>query len=133
MPFEKRLGRKRQKRQQRQQRRDREGGDEIVLVVEDLHVQRHGVGLAADMAGHHRHRAELAHGARIAKQDAIEQGPPDVGQRHGPEGFEAARAQRQSRLLVGGSLILHQRDQLARDERERDEHRREDDSRQAQK
>jgi hypothetical protein len=37
-------------RQQRQQRGHREGGGELVFVVEDLDVQRQRVGLAADVA-----------------------------------------------------------------------------------
>ena len=36
-----------------------EGGLERVLSVEDLDVQRHRVGHAADVAGHDRDRAEL--------------------------------------------------------------------------
>ena len=102
--------------------------DEVVLVVEDLDVQRHGVGQAADMAGDHRDRAELAHGAGIAQQHAVEQAPFHVGQRHPPEGLPAGGAQRQRRLLVLGALLLHQRDQLAGDEREGDEDRRQHDA-----
>ena len=60
---------------------DREGGDEIILVVENFDLQRHGVGQAANMAGDDRHRAEFAHGAGIAEQHAVEQRPFDVGQR----------------------------------------------------
>ena len=71
-----------------------------ILVVEDLDLQRHGVGLAADVAGDHRHRAELAHGAGVAEQHAVEQRPFDVGQRHPEEGLPAAGAERQRRLLV---------------------------------
>ena len=58
-----------------QQRGDGEGGDEVVFIVEDLDVQRHGVGQAADVAGDDRDRAELAHGAGVAEQDAVEQRP----------------------------------------------------------
>ena len=101
---------------------------EIVLVVEDFDMQRHGVGLAANVARHHRHRAELAHGAGIAEQHAVEQAPFDVGQRHVPEGLPAAGAERQRRFLVAGALLLHQRDQFARDEREGDEDRGEHDA-----
>ncbi len=53
--------------------------DEIVFLVQDLDVQRHGVGQAADVAGDHPHRPELAHGARGAQQHAIQQGPLDRG------------------------------------------------------
>src|SRR3712207_7533102 len=37
-------------REERQERGHGERGDEVVLVVEDLDVQRHGVGQAADVA-----------------------------------------------------------------------------------
>src|SRR5262245_37737013 len=40
-------------RQAGQQRGDREGRRELIFVVEDLDVQRHRVGLAAHVAGHH--------------------------------------------------------------------------------
>ena len=41
-------------REERQERGDGEGGDEVVLIVEDLDLQRHGVGQAADVAGDDR-------------------------------------------------------------------------------
>ncbi len=53
-------------------------------------MQRHGVGVAADVAGDHRHRAELAHRAGVAQDHAVEQAPLDVGQRDAPEGLPAA-------------------------------------------
>src|SRR3954470_18346212 len=61
----------RDQRQHRQQRRNRKRRYELIFVVENLDQQRHGIGLAADMARHDRHRAEFAHGARIAQQHAI--------------------------------------------------------------
>ena len=73
--------------------------------------------------------AELAHRARVGEQHAGEQRPFHVGQRDGEEDLEPARAERQRRLLLGRSLLLHERDQLARDEREGDEQRREHDAR----
>src|SRR5882724_273319 len=120
-PLERRLGGEGDQGQQRQQRGDGEGGDEVVLVVEDLDVQRHGVGLAADVAGDHGDGAELAHRARVAQQHAVEQAPADVGQGHPPEDLPAAGAQHDRRLLVLAPLLLHERDQLAGDEREGDE------------
>ena len=36
-----------------QQRRDGKGADKIILIIENLHMQRHGIGEAADMAGNH--------------------------------------------------------------------------------
>ena len=71
--------------------------DEVVFVVQDLDVQRHGVGQAADVPGDHRHRAELAHRARVAEQHAVQQPPADIGQRDAPEGLPAAGAQRSAR------------------------------------
>src|SRR5689334_8432565 len=66
--FERCLGDQRYQREQRQERRNRKRRGELILVVENLDMQRHAVGLAADMAGHHRDGAELAHRARVAKQ-----------------------------------------------------------------
>ena len=40
-------------------------GYELILIVENFNQQRHGVGLAANMARHHRYRAELAHRPRV--------------------------------------------------------------------
>ena len=57
-------------------------------------MQRHRVGQAADMAGDHRDRAELAHRARIAQQHAVQQRPADVRQGDAAEGLPAAGAQR---------------------------------------
>src|SRR5450756_2033896 len=73
--LDKTLQRQRYKGQQAQQRRDGEGGHKVVFVIKDLHVQRHGVGLAANVAGYHRHRAELAHRAGVAEHHAVEQAP----------------------------------------------------------
>ena len=115
------FGDERHERQQRQQRGHREAAAEVVFVVEDLDVQRHGVGLAADVARDHRHRAELAHRAGVAQDHAVEQPPVDVGQRHVPEDLPAAGAEHDGGLLLVGALLLHQRDQLARHEREGDE------------
>ena len=73
-------------------------------------------------------RAELADRAGIAEQDAVEQAPFDVRQRHAPEDLPAAGAERHGGLFLGWCLAAHQRDQLARDERQRDEQRRKDDA-----
>ena len=75
------------------------------------------------MAGDDRDGAELAHGAGVAEQHAIEQAPFDVGQRHAQERLQPRGAERQRRLLVGRALLLHQRDELAGDEGEGDEDR----------
>src|SRR4051812_10387577 len=67
----------RDQRQHRQQRRNRKRRHELIFIIENLDQQRHGVGLTANMPRHHRHRAELAHRARIAEQYAVEQAPFD--------------------------------------------------------
>src|SRR3546814_4319125 len=100
MPFDDGFENERHQRKECEQRRDREGGDEIIFIVEDLDMQRHRVGLSAQMAGNDRHRAELPHRARIAEQYAIEQPPADIGQGDAPKGLEARGAERQRRLLV---------------------------------
>src|SRR3546814_6422701 len=80
----------RHQRQCSQQRRDGERRHEIILIIEDLDVERHGVRLAPDMAGYDRHRAELTHSPRVAEQNAVKQAPADIGQRDMPEGLPAA-------------------------------------------
>src|ERR1700681_3013629 len=50
-----------------QKRGDGESSDEVVLIIKDLHLERHGVGESADMAGDDRHRTEFAHGAGVAQ------------------------------------------------------------------
>ena len=64
-------------------------------------------------------RAELAHGARVAKQNAVEQAPFDVGQGHAQESLKARCAKRDRRFLFFSPLIDHQRDQFARDKGKR--------------
>ena len=78
-PLHRALGDEGHEGQEGQERRDRERGLEVVFVVEDLHVQGQGVGPPADVAGDHRDRAELAHRARVAQDDPVEQAPLDVG------------------------------------------------------
>src|SRR3546814_7289493 len=85
MPFDDGFENERHQRKECEQRRDREGGDEIIFIVEDLDMQRHRVGLSAQMAGNDRHRAELPHRARIAEQYAIEQPPADRSEEHTSE------------------------------------------------
>ena len=127
-PFDDRLDQQRHQRQDRQQRRHGERSDRLVFVVEHFDVQRHRVGLAANVARDHRHRAEFAHRPRIAQDHAVQQAPLDVGQRHAPEGLPAGRAEHDGGLLLVGALRLHQRDQLPRDERKGHEHGRQHDA-----
>src|SRR5215813_7709165 len=63
-PFEDGLCAQGDEGESRQKRGDGESSDEVVLIVKDLHVERHGVGQSADVAGDDRDRAEFAHGAR---------------------------------------------------------------------
>src|SRR4051794_36677355 len=79
LPFEEGLRCKRDDGQESEERSDGEGRDEVVLIVENLNVERHGVGHAPHVSGDNRHGAELAHGAGIAEQDAVEQRPANVG------------------------------------------------------
>ena len=85
-------------------------------------MQRHGVGLTANMARHHRHRTKLAHGTGITKNDAIEQAPFDVGQGHTPKNLQTTGTQDHGGLLFFIALRLHQGNEFPRNERESDEH-----------
>ena len=85
-------------------------------------MQRHGVGQAADVARDHRYGPELAHGAGVAEQDAVEQAPAHIGQGHAPEHLPAGGAQGKGGLFLGDALFLHQRNQFAGDEGKGHEH-----------
>ena len=69
LAIDRELGRTRQDHEgadeQGQHRRHREGRDEIVFVIQDLHLQRHGRSLAADQARHHRHRTNHNSAGRL--------------------------------------------------------------------
>ena len=92
-------------------------------------MQRHRVRQAADVAGHDRHGAKLPHRPRVAEDDAVQQTPLDIGQRHPPERLPATRAEHDRGLLFIRALRLHQRDQLAGHERKGDKDRRQNDAR----
>ena len=109
-PLEDGFHHQRDQRQHRQQRGDRERRHELIFVVEHFHMQRHGVGLAADMPRDHRHRAEFAHRACVAQQHAIQHAPFDVRQGDAEESLQAGRAQRDRGLFLLGALLLHQRE-----------------------
>ena len=127
-PFDEALEHERDQRQASKQGSHGEGRREIVLVVEDLDVQWHGVGQSTDVPRHDRHGTELAHGASVAEDHAVEQAPFDVGQRHAPEDLPAGGAQHAGGLFLLFALSLHERDQLARHERKSDEDRRQHDA-----
>ena len=84
------------------------------------------IGLAANVSGNHRNRAELAQRAGRAQHHAEQQAPTDIGKRDPAEHLPAARAQHQRSLFFVRSLRLHQRNQFARHKWERDEGRRQD-------
>src|SRR5687768_8711350 len=79
-PFDQGFEREREQREEREEGGDREGGDEVVFVVEDLDVERERVGLAADVSAYDGYGAEFAHGAGVAEDDAVEEAPFDVGE-----------------------------------------------------
>ena len=112
-PFDNSLDQQGGQSQQGQQGRHRECGRELVFVVKNFDVQRHGIGASANMAGDHRHRAELAHGAGIAQDHAIEQSPFDVGQAHAEKSLPAAGAESQRGFFFLLPLRLQQGNQFA--------------------
>src|SRR5215212_5829796 len=128
LPFEQALRGKCEQGQHGEKRCDREGGGEIIFIVQNFDMQRHGVGVAANMAGYHGDCPELAHGAGIAQQHAIKQPPADVGKGDTEEGLEGGGAERESGFLILGALLLHQRNELAGHEGESHEHRRQNDA-----
>ena len=85
------LQHERDEREKREQRRDGERRLELIFVVENLDVQRQRVGQPSDVARDDRHGAELAHRAGVAENDAVEQAPLDVRQRHAEKRLEPAR------------------------------------------
>ncbi|MNZ59213.1 hypothetical protein D3C78_772430 [compost metagenome] len=94
-------------------------------------MQRQGVGHATNVAGHHRHRAKLAHGPRGAQHHAVDQAPFDVRQGHVPEHLPAVGTEQARSLFFLGALLLHQRDQLTGNEGHGDEDGRQHDARQS--
>ena len=93
-------------------------------------MQRQGVGHATDVARHHRHRTELAHGPRGTQHHAVDQPPFDVRQGHVPEHLPAVGTEQPCSLLLLRALLLHQRDQLTGHERYGNENGRQDNARQ---
>ncbi|MNR20128.1 hypothetical protein D3C85_1369560 [compost metagenome] len=90
-------------------------------------MQRQGVGQAANVAGHDRDGAELAHRPGIGQQQAVKQGPAHVGQGDEEEDGGRPRAERQGGQFLVRTLLLHQRDQFACDIGQGHEDRRQDD------
>src|SRR5215207_3444003 len=129
LPFEQALRSKSEQRQHGKKRCDREGGGEVVLIVQNFDMQRHGVGMTADMPGYHGNRPEFAHGAGIAQQHAVKQAPADVGKSDAEKGLKRRGAEREGGFLILGALLLHKRNELAGYEGKSDEHRRQNNAR----
>src|SRR5438477_7094127 len=72
-PLHQGLDDQRQDRQQREQRGYGERTDEVVFVIQDLNMQRHGVRQAAHVTGHYRDGAEFPHGTRVTENHAVDQ------------------------------------------------------------
>lgn len=81
-------------------------------------MERDGVGLASDMAGDDGDGAELSHGPGVAKDDAAEERPFDIGEGDAPEGLPTVGSEGDGGLFLGVSLSLHQRNDLTCDEGE---------------
>jgi hypothetical protein len=87
-------------------------------------MQWHGVGLPADMAGHHRHCTEFAHGSGVTQNHAIQQTPFDIGQCHAPKNLPSTGAKHHGRLFFFITLRLHKWNQFTGNKWKRDENRR---------
>src|SRR3546814_2194871 len=85
-PFRNALRHQRHEGERCQQRGDGKGPDEIILVVENIDMQRQGIGQAPDVARNNRYCTEIPHCQRVAEQHAVEQSPTDAGERQLPEG-----------------------------------------------
>src|SRR5262245_38823400 len=57
------------------------------LVVLLLDEERHGLGLARDLVGHHGDGTVLAQRARRREDDPVDEAPPDGRERDAPEGL----------------------------------------------
>jgi len=112
------LGEQRDDADHAQQRRHGKSRLKTVLAVQDLDVQRQGVGLAADVPRHHRHGAELAQGPGRTQDHAVEHAIADARQGDPPKHLPTARAQRHCGQLLLVTLRFHQRNQLAGHERQ---------------
>src|SRR5258708_31670167 len=86
-------------------------------------MKGHRVGFTTNMPGDNGDGAELAHGARITKQHAVEQSPFDVWQGYSEESRDAGSAKRECRFFLRCALFLHERNEFAGDKGKRDEQR----------
>src|SRR2546425_4459719 len=116
-PFDQALDDESRHGEEGEERGDGEGGGELVLVVEDLDVERNRRRQAPDVPRHDRDRTELPHRARVAEHDAVQQPPADLGKAPPPDRLPPVRAERARRFLFLAPLGLHQRDQLPGHER----------------
>src|SRR5438270_2002109 len=108
-PLERGLEREGDDGEEGEKRSNGEGGDKVVVIVESLNLERHGVGLAADVTGNDADCPKLPHRPRVAQQHAIEESKADIREGHAPECLPAGSAESQRRFLVGAALRDHQR------------------------
>src|SRR5256885_10736758 len=66
LPLERGLEGKRDEREEGEKRSNGEGGDKVVVIVKCLNLERHGVGLAADVTGNYADCSKLPHRPRVA-------------------------------------------------------------------
>src|SRR5437763_2900230 len=71
--------------QKSEERRNGKGGDKVVVIVKSLNLERHGVGLAADVTGNDADCPKLPHRPCVAQQHAIEESKADIRERNAPE------------------------------------------------
>src|SRR6185369_14907804 len=121
LPLGYRLHHQGNERQKGQQRCHGKGGGVIVFVVENLHLQRYGIGGAADVARHDRDGAELPHCPGITENDTIDDPPPDIRKGHLEEGLKPRCTQHHGGLLFVPPLGFHQRNQFTGNKGESDE------------
>ena len=74
-PFHEGPDPQRRQREQRQQTRNGKGCGSVILVIQLLYSQRHGIRLARDVTRNHRDRSELSHGPGVAENDSVDQAP----------------------------------------------------------
>src|SRR6185437_15335643 len=99
-PLHQRLEGQSREREQCEEGGDRERRGEVVVVVQRLDGERHGIGQSPDVARDYRHGSEFSHGACIAENHPVKQSPADLGQGDTEEGHPGPGAQSDGRLLL---------------------------------
>src|SRR5438105_655149 len=111
-PFERSLEAEGNKSEEGEERSNGEGADKVVVIIECLNLQRHGVGFAADVTGNDADCSKLPHRSGVAQKHAIEEGEANIWQGDVPKRLPPRGAEGQRCFLVGAALRCHQRDQL---------------------